>query len=115
MNSYEKIGRILRLPPSYEHVCRIAFCKISRVRLLMSVLYSYFMPVWRNFRFASKPHRLQQLHLVFHQMGWVIKQLFHASVCSIVELLSRGAVDDLMHYCTWPKAECNNASGRPGY
>ena len=80
MNSYEIIGRILRLPPSYEHVCRIAFCKISRVRLLMSVLYSYFMPV-----------------------------------CSIVELLSRGAVDDLMHYCTWPKAECNNASGRPGY
>ena len=80
MNSYEKMlnvhvqlsnearcllfGRILRLPPSNEHVCRIAFCKISRVRLLMSVLYSYFMPV-----------------------------------CSIVELLSRGAVDDLMHYC----------------
>ena len=54
MNSYEKIGRILRLPPSYEHVCRIAFCKISRVRLLMSVLYSYFMPVWRNFSFCIK-------------------------------------------------------------
>ena len=31
----------------------------------------------------KKPHRLQQLHsrnAVFHQKGWVIKQLFHTSV-----------------------------------
>ena len=31
------------------------------------------------------------------------------------KLLPRGAVDDLMHYCTRPKAECNSASGRPRY
>ena len=24
-------------------------------------------------------------------------------------------MDDLMHYCTRPKAECNSASGRPRY
>ena len=36
-------------------------------------------------------------------------------VCNIVKLLPRGAVDDLMHYCTRPKAECNSASGRPRY
>ena len=34
-------------------------------------------------------------------------------VCSIVKLLPLGAVDDLMHYCTQPKALCNSASGRP--
>ena len=33
----------------------------------------------------------------------------------IVHLLPRGAVDDLMHYCTRPKAKCNSASGRPRY
>ena len=45
-------------------------------------------------------------------------------VCSIVlscqfvvlsKLLPRGAVDDLMHYCMRPKAECNSASGGPRY
>ena len=30
-------------------------------------------------------------------------------------ILPRGDVDDLIHYCTRPKAECNSASGRPGY
>ena len=41
-------------------------------------------------------------------------QLFH--VCfSIVKTIIRGAVDDLMHYCTRQKAECNSASGRPQY
>ena len=34
-------------------------------------------------------------------------------VCSIVELLPLGTVDDLMHYCTQPSASCNSASGRP--
>ena len=34
-------------------------------------------------------------------------------VCSIVKLLPLGTVDDLMHYCTWPSASCNSASGRP--
>ena len=28
---------------------------------------------------------------------------------------SNCAVDDLMHYCTRPKAECKSASGRPRY
>ena len=36
-------------------------------------------------------------------------------VCSIVKTITRGAVDDLMHYCTRPKAKCNSASGRPRY
>ena len=36
-------------------------------------------------------------------------------VCSIVQTITRGAVDDLMHYCTMPKAECNSASDRPRY
>ena len=37
-------------------------------------------------------------------------------ICSIKsKLLPRGAVDDLMHYCARPKAECNSASGRPRY
>ena len=31
------------------------------------------------------------------------------------KLLPRGTVDDLMHHCTRPKAECNSASGRPRY
>ena len=31
------------------------------------------------------------------------------------KLLPRGAVDDLMHYYTRPKAECNSASVRPPY
>ena len=35
-------------------------------------------------------------------------------VCSIVKTLPQGAVDDLMHYCKRPKAECNSASGPPG-
>ena len=43
-------------------------------------------------------------------MGWVIKQLFHACF-SIVKLLPLGTVDELMHYCTWPSASCNSASG----
>ena len=39
-------------------------------------------------------------------------------VCSIIKPIiprCRGAVDDLMHYCTEPKAECNSLSGRPRY
>ena len=31
------------------------------------------------------------------------------------KLLPRGAVDDLMHYGTRPKAECNGTSGRRPY
>ena len=31
------------------------------------------------------------------------------------KLIPRGAVDDLVHYCARPKAECNSASGRPLY
>ena len=31
------------------------------------------------------------------------------------KLLSRGTVDDLMHYCTRPKAECNSALGCPRF
>ena len=34
-------------------------------------------------------------------------------VCSVVKLLPRGVVDDLMHYCTRTKAEYNSSSGRP--
>ena len=33
-------------------------------------------------------------------------------VCSIVKIIAQGAVDDLVHYCTRSKAECNSASGR---
>ena len=36
-------------------------------------------------------------------------------ICSIVKTITRGAVDDLMHYCTRPKAEFISASGRPRY
>ena len=34
-------------------------------------------------------------------------------ICSIVNLLPLGTVDDLMHYCTRPSASCNSVSGRP--
>ena len=34
--------------------------------------------------------------------------------CNHIILLSY-AVDNLMHYCTRPKAECNSALGRPRY
>ena len=36
-------------------------------------------------------------------------------VCSIVKTITPRAVDDLMHYCTRPKSECNSASGCPWY
>ena len=43
--------------------------------------------------------------------------LYHTVIsCLLViqsKLLLRGAVDDLMHYCTRPSASCNSASGRP--
>ena len=32
-------------------------------------------------------------------------------VCIIVKLLPLGTKDNLMHYCTRPKAKCNCASG----
>ena len=34
-------------------------------------------------------------------------------VCSTVNLLPLGTIDDLMHYCTRPSALGNSASGRP--
>ena len=36
-------------------------------------------------------------------------------VCSIVKLLPLDTMDDLMHFCTRPKAWCNSASGHPGH
>ena len=48
---------------------------------------------------------------VYHPL--FIIQLFHAY--SIVKTITRGAVDDLIHYCMRPKPECNSASGRPRY
>ena len=42
-----------------------------------------------------------------------IQYSFFILFCSIVKLLPLGTVDDLMHYCTRPKARCNNASGHP--
>ena len=42
--------------------------------------------------------------------------LFQFTYCVVKsKLLPRGAMDDLMHYCTRPKSECNSASGRPRY
>ena len=41
------------------------------------------------------------------------KTVFFMSVCSIVKQLPLGTIDDLMHYCTWPSALCNSASGHP--
>ena len=40
--------------------------------------------------------------IVEHQDGIVYS--YFMPVCSIVELLPRGAMDDLMHYCTRPKS-----------
>ena len=47
---------------------------------------------------------------------FVVKYTFISCLFVVLsKLLPRGAVDDLMHYCTRPKAECNSASGRPRY
>ena len=45
----------------------------------------------------------------------VIVYSYFMLVCSIVKLLLRRAVGDLMHYCTRLKAECNSVSGHPRY
>ena len=53
---------------------------------------------------------------VCHQMGWVIKGLFHACLQNS-QTVTFGTVGDLMQfnlvYCTRPKSSCNSASGRP--
>ena len=44
-----------------------------------------------------------------HRHNWFAHDIVYSyfmPVCSM---------DDLMHYCTRPKAECNSASGRPRY
>ena len=59
-----------------------------------------------------------QLTIGWLQLGrtyFILIYSYFMPVCSIVQLLPKGAVDDLMHFCTRPKAKCNSASGRPRY
>ena len=50
-------------------------------------------------------HGLSYEASILYERWWEnVKQLFRTC-----KLLPWGAVDDLMHYCTMPKAECNSA------
>ena len=57
----------------------------------------------------------RDIKYTWFQISVHILHTYFMPVCSIVKLLPRCAVDNLMHFCTRPKVECNSASGRARY
>ena len=70
--------------------------------------FMHLKPLDLNFLFFNKT----ESYLVSIQVGWVIKQLFHACVW-YSQTITIGAVGDLVHCCSQPSPSCNSTPDRP--